>query len=52
MEGVTTGSNDKNCWRTIGRWENGDSIPNIHFIKILCAFFGCSADYLIGIKDD
>jgi len=38
--------------RTISRWENGGSIPDIEHVKILCAFFGCTSDYIIGIKDD
>ncbi|MDE7394870.1 MAG: helix-turn-helix domain-containing protein [Clostridiales bacterium] len=35
----------------INRWENGLRIPNIESIVILCNFFGCSADYLIGLED-
>lgn len=35
----------------INRWEKNLRIPNIDSIIILCKFFNCSADYLIGIED-
>ncbi len=35
----------------INRWENGLRVPNIDSITILCKFFECSADYLIGLED-
>ena len=35
----------------ISRWERGLRVPNIDSIIILCQFFGCSADYLIGLED-
>ncbi len=35
----------------ISRWENGLRIPNIDSILLLCQYFGCSADYLIGLSD-
>ena len=37
-----------NC---ISRWEKKLRTPNIDSIIILCNFFDCSADYLIGLKD-
>lgn len=36
---------------TITRWENGERVPNIDSIIILCNFFVISADYLIGLTD-
>lgn len=35
----------------INRWENNLRIPNIESIILLCNFFHCSADYLIGLED-
>ena len=35
----------------INRWEKNLRVPNIDSIIILCQFFGCSADYLIGLED-
>ena len=35
----------------INRWEKNLRIPNIDSIVILCKFFSCSADYLIGLED-
>lgn len=35
----------------ISRWENKLRIPNIDSVIILCRFFGCTADYLIGLED-
>ena len=35
----------------ISRWENNLRVPNIDSIIILCKFFECSADYLIGLID-
>ena len=35
----------------ISRWENNLRVPNIDSIIILCKFFECSADYLIGLAD-
>jgi len=37
---------------TVRRWEDGETIPNAEYIFMLCEFFGCSADYLIGLKPD
>ncbi|MDE6293133.1 MAG: helix-turn-helix transcriptional regulator [Clostridiales bacterium] len=34
----------------INRWENNLRIPNIDSIITLCKFFGCTADYLIGLE--
>lgn len=35
----------------ISRWEKGLRVPNIDSIIILCQFFSCSSDYLIGLED-
>lgn len=35
----------------INRWEKGLRTPNIDSIIILCAYFGCTADYIIGLED-
>ena len=35
----------------INRWEKNLRVPNIDSIIILCKFFGCSSDYLIGLED-
>ena len=35
----------------INRWEKNLRLPNIDSIIILCKFFNCSADYLIGLED-
>ena len=35
----------------INRWENNLRGPNIDSIIILCKYFSCSADYLIGLED-
>lgn len=35
----------------INRWEKGIRIPNIDSIIILCDYFGCTADFLIGLED-
>ncbi|MDE6398702.1 MAG: helix-turn-helix domain-containing protein [Clostridiales bacterium] len=35
----------------ISRWEKGLRVPNIESIMLLCKYFDCSADYLIGIAD-
>jgi len=38
--------------RTIGRWERGEQIPDAKNIMLICEFFGCSADFLLGLKDE
>lgn len=35
----------------INRWEKGLRVPNIDSVIILCKFFGCTSDYLIGLED-
>lgn len=35
----------------VNRWENGLRVPNIDSIISLCEYFGCSADYLIGLEN-
>lgn len=36
----------------INRWEKGLRVPNIDSIILLCKFFECRSDYLIGLEDD
>lgn len=36
----------------INRWESGQRIPNAENIISLCKALNCSADYLLGLKDD
>lgn len=38
-------------FRTVSFWETERFEPNIEQITKLCAFFGVSSDFLIGIKD-
>lgn len=35
----------------INRWEKGLRTANIDSIVLLCKFFNCSADFLLGIID-
>lgn len=35
----------------INRWEKGIRTPNIDSIIILCYYFNCTADYIIGLED-
>ena len=37
---------------TIGRWENGVIVPSIEHLYNMAVFFGVSADYLVGLKND
>ena len=36
---------------TVYRWESGEQAPNVLYLIMLCEFFGCTADYLIGLED-
>jgi len=36
---------------SIGRWEKGETIPDIQTLKTFVIFFGCTAGYLIGTED-
>ena len=36
----------------ISRWERGENEPSLPMAKYLCDFYGISADYLIGLKDN
>jgi len=36
----------------IARWEKGILEPSAENIIALCEFFGCSADFLLGLKDE
>ena len=38
--------------QNISRWEKGEKMPTLNSIIPLCIFFGCSSDYLIGLKDE
>ena len=35
----------------IAKWETGDRTPNLEYLIVLAKFFGCSADYLIGLEN-
>lgn len=35
----------------IAKWETGDRTPNMEYLIVLAKFFGCSADYLLGLED-
>lgn len=37
---------------TISQWENGIGEPNCSALYKLCALYGASADYLIGLTDE
>ncbi|MCL2851330.1 MAG: helix-turn-helix domain-containing protein [Firmicutes bacterium] len=37
---------------TANRWERGITIPNTEYLFKLCKFFNCSADFLLGLKDE
>ena len=37
---------------TVNRWESGLQKPNAEYIAKLCIFFGCTADFLLGLKDE
>ena len=36
----------------ISKYENGQLEPNIEMLKKLCAFYGVSADYLLGLAEE
>ena len=38
--------------RNISRWENEENEPSSSFVIKLAAFFGVSADYLLGLEND
>ena len=38
--------------KTVSNWCNGKTEPNINQIIMICKYFGESADYLLGLKDD
>jgi len=35
----------------IAKWETGDRTPNMEYIIVLVKFFGCTADYLLGLEN-
>ncbi len=35
----------------INRWESNLRIPNLNSLIMLCKYFECSADFLLGLKD-
>lgn len=36
----------------ISRWERESLMPRADIVILLCRALGCSADYLLGLKDD
>lgn len=38
-----------NC--IVSKWENDLMEPKATYIVRMCLFFGCSADYLLGLSD-
>lgn len=32
-------------------WLNGTTSPTAYYIVKICKYFGCSADYLLGLSD-
>ena len=38
-------------YSAISYWELGINEPKASFIIALCKYFGCSADYLLGLSD-
>ena len=35
----------------VSRWERGIHIPNVEHAYMICELFGCTSDFLIGLKD-
>ncbi len=35
----------------INRWEKNLRVPNIDSLILLCKYFSCSADYMLGLED-
>ena len=33
-------------------WEDGKKLPGAQNIVTICKFFGCTADYLLGLKPE
>jgi transcriptional regulator with XRE-family HTH domain len=38
-------------YKTFGRYERGETEPQVKFIADFCRHFGVSADYLLGLTD-
>ena len=38
--------------KTISRWENGTSVPDVSTLIKLAKFYNTSVDYLLGITDE
>jgi len=38
--------------QTVNSWESGNMKPNLDHIIALCKFFGCTADFLVGLTKD
>ena len=36
---------------SVGRWEKGQTIPDIQTLKVFTKYFGCPAGYLIGTEN-
>ncbi len=39
------------CQSTIAHWESGRRNPSIEAIIVLCDYFNCTADYIIGLSE-
>ena len=37
---------------TVYKWEVEGQVPNANYIAKVCEYFGCSADYLLGLRDE
>jgi len=37
---------------TYGRWEDGEQVPNADHVILLCKFFNCTSDFLLGLIDE
>ena len=35
----------------VNRWEKSVRVPDINSIIVICNYFGCSSDYLLGINN-
>lgn len=37
--------------QSISNWENNNIMPSIDMLKRICAFFSCSADFMLEMND-
>lgn len=35
----------------VSRWESGENEPSLSMAKRLCAYYGITADYLLGLEE-